>query len=294
MPRTIHFVSLGCAKNRVDTEVMLGVSDNAGFQHVGNPEDAEVVVVNTCGFIGPAKEESIETILEMAQLKDAGTCKQLVVTGCLAQRYADDLAKSLPEVDHFLGSSDMLRLAAVLQGKAPRVQVGNPADYVQSSQDPRLLSQRSYSAYLKIAEGCNRRCSFCAIPSIRGLQRSRSVRDLTAEAQRLADQGVRELNLVSQDTIAYGRDRDERPDLSDLLESLGTVSGIEWIRLHYLYPETLKPRLIELLRDHPRILPYIDMPLQHVSDPMLRRMRRGHGGDRIYKVVERLRNALPD
>ncbi len=292
--KTIHFVSLGCAKNRVDTEVMLGVSDQSGFQLVDDPTEAEVIVVNTCGFIGPAKEESIETILEMGGHKKAGTCKRLVVAGCLSQRYPDELATELPEVDHFLGSSDMLKLRAVLGGASDRMLVGNPADYTIRAEDPRVLTDGAHRAYVKIAEGCNRRCSFCAIPSFRGAQRSRPIGDLVREAERLAASGVVELNLISQDTIAYGRDLPERSSLAELLTALGNVRGVRWIRAHYLYPETLNDALLDVLSQHDKVLPYVDMPLQHASDSILRAMRRGHGGDRMYKVVERLRAAIPD
>jgi ribosomal protein S12 methylthiotransferase len=293
-PRTIHFVSLGCAKNRVDTEVMLGVSDESGFEIVEDPAQAEVIVVNTCGFIGPAKEESVETILEMGTHKEAGTCTKLVVAGCLSQRYPDELASELPEVDHFLGSSDMLKLRKVLGGAEQRMLVGNPAQYTMRADDPRVLTGQTHRAYVKIAEGCNRSCSFCAIPSFRGNQRSRTIDDLVREAEQLAAAGVVELNLISQDTIAYGRDLPERQSLAELLAALGDVDGIRWVRAHYLYPETLTEPLIEVLSQHGKVLPYIDMPLQHASDAMLRAMRRGHGGERMYKVIERLRRAITD
>jgi ribosomal protein S12 methylthiotransferase len=293
-PRTIHFVSLGCAKNRVDTEVMLGVSDQSGFEVVEDPADAEVIVINTCGFIGPAKEESIETILEMSTHKESGNCDKLVVAGCLSQRYPEELASDLPEVDHFLGSSDMLKLKRVLSGAGDRMLVGNPAQYMMRADDPRVLTGETHRAYVKIAEGCNRECSFCAIPSFRGKQRSRSIADLVREAEQLAAAGVVELNLISQDTIAYGRDLPKRESLAELLTALGDVDGIRWVRAHYLYPEKLTDPLVEVLSQHEKVLPYIDMPLQHASDSMLRAMRRGHGGDRMYKVVERLRGAIPD
>ncbi len=291
--KRIHFISLGCPKNRVDTEVMLGVAHQAGCDLESDPERAEYIVVNTCGFIGPAKEESIDTILAMGRLKEGGSCEKLVVTGCLSQRYSGDLAEEMPEVDHFLGSSDMLRLKDVLEGGAERMLVGNPADYTVRASDPRVLSQGRHSAYLKIAEGCNRTCSFCAIPMIRGKQRSRGIDDVVEEARRLAAEGVLELNLVSQDTVAYGRDRDEKPDLATLVERLGEVDGLRWIRLHYLYPETLDARLVELIASHPKVVKYVDMPLQHASDAMLRRMKRGHGGARLRRVVETVRTRIP-
>ncbi len=292
--RTIHFVSLGCAKNRVDTEVMLGVSDQAGFRHVDDPKEAEVIVINTCGFIGPAKEESIDTILEMGAHKVEGACEKLVVAGCLSQRYPEELALEVPEVDHFLGSSDMLKLRTVLKGREERILVGNPAEYTMHADDPRILTQASHRAYVKIAEGCNRSCSFCAIPSFRGKQRSRTISDLVREAERLAAAGVVELSLISQDTIAYGRDLSKRATLAELLEALSAVDGIRWIRAHYLYPETPTDSLIEVIARHDKVLPYIDMPLQHASDRMLQRMRRGHGGERMVRVVDRLRAAIPD
>lgn len=291
--KRIHFISLGCPKNRVDTEVMLGVAHGAGCDLAASPEDAEYIVVNTCGFIGPAKEESVDTILAMGRMKEEGRCEKLVVAGCLSQRYPDELAAEMPEVDHFLGSSDMLKLGDVLAGGAERMLVGNPAHYVLRATDPRVLSQGRHSAYLKIAEGCNRTCSFCAIPAIRGKQRSRSVDDVVEEAARLASQGVLELNLVSQDTIAYGRDREEKPNLAGLVRRLGEVDGLRWIRLHYLYPETLTDELVELIASHPKVVKYVDMPLQHASDAMLRRMKRGHGGARLRRVVETVRAKIP-
>lgn len=292
--RTIHFVSLGCAKNRVDTEVMLGVSDQSGFRIVEDPTEAEVIVVNTCGFIGPAKQESIDTILEMSAHRASGGCEKLVVAGCLSQRYPGELAGELPEVDHFLGSSDMLKLGKVLGGTEERMLVGNPAQYTMRATDPRVLTGETHRAYVKIAEGCNRECSFCAIPSFRGKQRSRSIQDLVREAGILAAAGVVELNLISQDTIAYGRDLPEPESLAELLAALAEVDGIRWVRAHYLYPEKLSDALVDVIAEHEKVLPYIDMPLQHASDSMLRAMRRGHGGERMYKVVERLRRAIPD
>jgi ribosomal protein S12 methylthiotransferase len=293
--RTVHFVSLGCVKNRVDTEVMLGVAGREGWRIVSDAGVAEVIVVNTCGFIGEAKKESIDTILEMAEYKRVGACKKLVVTGCLAQRYAADLAAKLPEIDHLLGSSDMLKLERVLAGDAERMLVGNPADWLLRATDPRILTQSRASAWLKIAEGCNRTCAFCVIPQIRGKQRSRTMDDIVAEAERLAAGGALELNLVSQDTVAWGRDRPaaERVPLAELVRRVADVRGVRWVRLFYLYPETVDDALVELLAHHPKVVRYVDMPLQHASDAMLKRMRRGHGKDRQRQVVERLRQRVP-
>jgi len=296
---TVFFVSLGCVKNRVDTEVMLGVAGGAGWRIVDEPDEAEVIVVNTCGFIGEAKKESIDTIFELAEYKRVGACKKLVVAGCLSQRYPGELAKRMPEVDHFLGSSDMLKLDQVLAGEAERMLVGNPADWVIRASDPRVVTQSRASAWLKIAEGCNRTCAFCVIPQIRGKQRSRTADDVVAEAERLVEGGAIELNLVSQDTVAWGRDlargdaKRERGALADLVRRVADVKGVRWVRLFYLYPETIDDGLVELLAHHPRVVPYVDMPLQHASDAMLKRMRRGHGQGRQRRVVERLRAAIP-
>ena len=302
--RKIHFVSLGCVKNRVDTEVMLGVAGRDGWRVVEEPDQAEVIVVNTCGFIGEAKKESIDTIFELAEYKRVGACKKLVVSGCLSQRYPGELAAQMPEVDHFLGSSDMLKLETVLAGEADRMLVGNPADWLVRASDPRVVTQSRASAWLKIAEGCDRTCAFCVIPSLRGKQRSRTADDIVAEAERLVAAGAVELNLISQDTVAWGRDltRADRKAgaeapvggrLADLVRRIADVKGVRWVRLFYLYPETLDDGLVELIAQHPRVVPYVDMPLQHASDAMLKRMRRGHGKDRQRRVVERLRGRVP-
>ncbi len=294
--KTIHFISLGCPKNRVDSEVMLGVASQQKFRIVDDAADAEVIVVNTCGFIGEAKKESIDTIFEMAELKKEGACKTLVVSGCLSQRYPTELAAKMPEVDHFLGSSDMLRLGEVLDGKAERMLVGNPADWVIKASDPRVVTDSRASADLKIAEGCNRTCSFCTIPQFRGKQRSRSADDVVREAEQLVASGVLELNVISQDTVSYGRDhaKDARTDLATLARRIADVKGVRWVRLFYLYPETIDEALIDLLANHPKVVPYVDMPLQHAADAMLKRMKRGHGKDRQKRVVDRLRMAIPD
>jgi len=292
--RTFHLVSLGCPKNRVDSEVMLGVALGEGFRHVSDASDAEVIVVNTCGFIGEAKKESIDTILEMGRLKEEGRCETLVVAGCLSQRYPEEMAKEMEEVDHFLGSSDMLKLGDVLRGGAARMLVGSPAEWLVKASTPRTLSTPGASAYVKIAEGCNRTCSFCVIPDLRGKQRSREIEDVVREVEQLVARGVKEINLVSQDTIAYGRDLPGKPLLADLVRRVADVAGIHWVRVFYLYPETLTDALVDVLANHPRVVKYVDMPLQHAADGMLRRMKRGHGGPRLRKVVETLRTKVPD
>ncbi len=296
MSNTIHFVSLGCPKNRVDSEVMLGVAQREGYVHVDDPSGASVIVINTCGFIDAAKKESIDTILEMMDYKTRGSCERIVVAGCLSQRHPEELAEGFPEVDHFLGSSDMLALGGVLRGASARIAVGNPADWLVAADSPRTLSSRQGSAYVKIAEGCNRSCSFCVIPDLRGKQRSRRIDDVVREVEQLVANGVKEVNLVSQDTIAFGRDlpAQERPDLAALVRRVADVEGLRWLRIFYLYPEKLSPELVELIAHHPRVLPYVDMPLQHAADGMLRRMKRGHGGKRLYELVDQLRGAIPN
>ncbi|MBX3181429.1 MAG: 30S ribosomal protein S12 methylthiotransferase RimO [Polyangiaceae bacterium] len=304
--KAIHFVSLGCPKNRVDSEVMLGVAERAGYAATDDPSAAHVIVVNTCGFIDTAKKESIDTILAMAAHKQSGSCERLVVAGCLSQRHPEEIADGLPEVDHVLGSSDMLKLGRVLDGGAERMLVGQPADWVVKAADPRVISTRGASAYVKLAEGCNRKCSFCVIPQLRGRQRSRSADDVVREVEQLAAAGVLEVNLVSQDTVSYGRDlggdaietgvtgkRFDSGALTRLIERIADVPGIRWVRVFYLYPERLSDELLELLGGHPRVLPYVDMPLQHAATGMLRRMRRGHGGARLRELVERMRLKVP-
>lgn len=295
--KTIHFVSLGCPKNRVDTEVMLGVSDTAGYELVGDAAAANVIVVNTCGFVEAAKQESIDTIFELADMKQKGRCETLVVAGCLSQRYSTELAKEMPEVDHFLGSSDMLKLGDVLRSddreRAARMLVGNPAEYVYKQSDPRRLSGARHSAYVKIAEGCSRKCSFCAIPSFRGTQRSRPIADVVAEVERLCANGTVEINLVSQDTIQYGRDLADDVDLPALLRALLDVRDLRWLRLFYLYPQKMDDALLEVLGAGGKLVPYVDVPFQHVTDRMLKIMRRGYTAARQREFVAKLRSRVP-
>jgi ribosomal protein S12 methylthiotransferase len=291
---TLYLASLGCVKNRVDSEVLLGMAQKAGYRIVSDPSVATTIVVNTCGFIGDAKRESVDVILEMAAHKAAGSCEQLVVTGCLSQRHPVELARELSEVDHFLGTSDVPGFARVLAGRAPRSSVGSPS-WLMSAADPRIVTTGKGSAYVKLAEGCSRTCSFCIIPKLRGKQRSRPADDIVREAEMLAARGVVEVNLVAQDTIAYGRDLRGRmgSDLAAVVRRVADAPGIRWVRLLYLYPENLPDELIDLVGHHPRVVPYVDMPLQHASDAMLRRMRRGHGGARVRSLVERLRKKIP-
>jgi len=301
---SIYFVSLGCPKNQVDTELMLGQVEAAGHQLVTAPEGADVIVVNTCAFIDAAKEESVDTILEMAQHKGKG---KLVVTGCLAQRYAGELAKDIPEIDHILGSADFQSLAkaiapqgaaALPSGKAkkrkalPVIQVSDTPTYIYDHESPRKRIGAMHSAYVKIAEGCDRPCSFCIIPKLRGPQRSRSIEDIVAEAHGLAKGGARELNLIAQDLTRYGWDQGSSPasrqTLAQLLKALGKVD-VDWIRLHYTFPSAFDDELIDTIASEPKVVKYIDVPLQHISDPMLKRMRRGHSSRVTRELVKTLR-----
>jgi ribosomal protein S12 methylthiotransferase len=299
----IYFVSLGCPKNQVDTELMLGQVEAAGHALVHDPEGADVIVVNTCAFIDAAKEESVDTILEMAEHKKGAT-KKLVVTGCLAQRYADDLAKDIPEIDHILGSSDFLSIAKVLapasstartrgKKKLPVIQVAETPAYIYDHDTPRVRIGAAHSAYVKIAEGCDRPCAFCIIPKLRGPQRSRAIADIVTEVRALGEQGVVEVNLIAQDLTRYGWDAGSSPDsratLAQLLRALGGVDTVNWIRLHYTFPSAFDDELIDAIASEPRVVKYVDVPLQHISDAMLKRMRRGHSARVTRELVKTLR-----
>ena len=308
----IYFVSLGCPKNQVDTELMLGQVQAAGHTLVDAPEGADVIVVNTCAFIDAAKEESVDTILEMAQHKAAGNragAQKLVVTGCLAQRYAGELAKDIPEIDHILGSSDFPAIAGALAAPslAPRagarkkkplpvIQVAETPRYIYDHDAPRVRIGATHSAYVKIAEGCDRPCAFCIIPKLRGPQRSRSVDDIVAEVRALGAQGVVEVNLIAQDLTRYGWDAGSSPEsretLARLLRALGRVDGVSWIRLHYTFPSAFDDELIDVIASEPKVVKYIDVPLQHISDAMLKRMRRGHSSRVTRELVAKLRGRI--
>ena len=284
--------TLGCPKNRVDSEVMLGTLGARGYTLVERPEDASVIVVNTCAFIGPAKQESVDTILELAELKKTGRCNTLVVTGCLSQRYGPELAKEMPEVDHFLGTGAYVQIGDLLAAEAAPRQIIPDPDYVHDARTPKVNSSPKWTAYLKVSEGCDNACAFCIIPTLRGAQRSRPIDDLVAEARTLAASGVRELNLVAQDLTAYGHDLPGRPQLHQLLEALCTVD-VRWIRLHYAYPRVFPDALIEVMAREPRIAKYLDMPLQHASDRLLRSMRRGRDSAFLIALLAKLRARIP-
>jgi ribosomal protein S12 methylthiotransferase len=291
-----NIVSLGCARNLVDSEVMAGLLKQNNFDLVEEPAEADVVLVNTCGFIDAAKAESVDTILEIARLKELGKVKRLVVAGCLSQRYSDELARELPEVDLFIGTGEVPRIAEILrQHEADRTRrrfVGLPS-YLYDDVTPRVRSTPSYTTYLKVSEGCDHKCAFCIIPQLRGPHRSRSIASVVKEAESLAQSGVREINLIAQDLTAYGRDRKDGTTLYGLLRELEHVPDLAWVRLLYAYPNYLDDALLELIRDSDKICSYIDIPFQHVSRGILQRMRRGKSGSAVRESVQKLRNAIP-
>lgn len=291
-----NIISLGCARNLVDSEVMAGLLHKNNFEMVREPELADIVLVNTCGFIGAAKEESIDTILDVARLKETGQIKKLVVAGCLSQRYPDELAAELPEVDLFIGTGEVPRIAEILReheaNTARRQFIGVPS-YIYDHATPRLRSTPSYTAFLKVSEGCDHKCAFCIIPQMRGPHRSRSIDSVVEETAELAQNGVKEINLIAQDLTAYGRDRKDGTSLERLLCRMEKVPGIEWIRLLYAYPNFLDLPLLELIRDSDKICKYMDIPFQHSSKSVLQRMRRGKSGSAVREAVSKLRQSIP-
>jgi len=294
--QTVSIVSLGCARNLVDSEVMGGVLRQNRFQLVPEPAGADIVLVNTCGFIEAAKAESLDTILEIARLKEEGKVKKLVVAGCLSQRYPAELAKELPEVDLFIGTGEVPRVAEILReheaNEGRRQYVGIPS-YLYDHATPRLRTNPSHSAFLKVSEGCDHKCAFCIIPRLRGPHRSRPIDSVVKEAAMLARDGVKEINLIAQDLTAYGRERKDGTMLFGLLRKMVSIPDIVWIRLLYAYPNFLDEPLLELIRDSEKLCKYIDIPFQHVNQRMLRSMRRGKSGSAVRETVEKLRAAIP-
>ncbi len=297
--KNIHFTSLGCSKNLVDSEVMLGHLGLAGFKVTPRPDDAEVIIINTCSFIEASKKESIDTILEMADYKDPslGNCQALVVSGCMAQRYSEQLEAELPEVDLIIGTGEYNRITPLLkafeEGKLEAKSHVEIPKFIHTEFDPRINTSPFYTAWLKISEGCNRNCTFCIIPTLRGRLRSRSVESLVAEAQKLSESGVRELNLVSQDLSDYGSDLDENNKLFQLLGGLEEVEGVDWIRLFYFYPDELTDEVIAKMATSQKICRYLDMPVQHFSSSVLKRMNRKITGEKILERVLKLRVEIP-
>lgn len=295
---SVYFVSLGCPKNLVDSQVMLGLLKSNRFTITEDPAEAETVIVNTCSFIDSAKQESISTILEMADYKDSGKLKNLVVSGCMAQRYSKDLEKDMPEVDLFIGTGEYHRVVELLQkkalGKLRQKSFVDIPTFIHTSEHPRVNTGASYTAFLKISEGCVRNCSFCIIPKLRGHKvRSRSITSLVEEATTLAKSGVKELNLVAQDLTHYGIDNDYQENLAGLIRALVKIEGIEWIRLHYAYPDNFTDEVIDLMATEPKIVKYVDMPLQHGDDKVLKLMNRRLTSADIYSLVNKMRARIP-
>ena len=295
--RRVHLLTLGCPKNQVDSEIMLGVLARRGYEMVSDPEAADVLVVNTCAFITPAKEESIDAILDLAAVKAARPGRRLVVTGCLAQRYADDLKTALPEVDVFVGTGDLLRIADAIEAPpAPAPIVYRGAQHVlpTHARAARVRTGAWWTAYVKVSEGCDHACSFCIIPKIRGRHESRPMDDLLAEAASLAAEGTVEICLIGQDLTAYGRDLAGDASLARLLRALAVrVPEVRWLRLLYAYPASVTDELLEVIADEPAVCTYLDMPLQHISDRLLRAMRRERSGAAIRGLIARIRRAVP-
>lgn len=300
--KKVHFISLGCPKNLVDSEIMAGTLMKDGFHVVGEAEEADTVVVNTCGFIEDSKKESIQRILDMAQLKEEGKIKKIVVAGCLTQRYKQDLADGLPEADLFVGSGEFQNIAKILKNHESGVEQRtyfNLPTYLQEESTPRVNSQPGHRAYLKISEGCMKRCAFCAIPLIRGNLQSRKIDNIVSEAQLLAAGGVKELIIISHDFTDYGWDL-KRKDPSatespvELLRRLADIEGIKWIRLLYLYPDGITPEMIALIKNNPKFVKYFDMPLQHINNEVLKRMNRKMTREEITEALNLIRREIPE
>src|SRR5688500_2881008 len=315
----IGMVSLGCPKNLVDSEVMLGLAQKQGHQLTREAGDAEVLIVNTCAFIDKAKQESIDAILEMAEHKKTGACRTLVVTGCMAERYRDELRQQIPEIDAVLGTGEVPEIVGVLGGAArrddgapallpllrpsgePIAMAGAPAiareprvpTYIYDADTPRLLATPRHYAYLKIAEGCDYKCAFCIIPTLRGSYRSRPAESIVREAEALAARGVKELLLISQDTTFYGIDQGERGALARLLRRLNRIDGLTWIRMLYLYPTTITDDVLDAMADSEKVCKYVDLPLQHASDAVLKRMKRPGTRAQYERLLTRIRQRLP-
>jgi ribosomal protein S12 methylthiotransferase len=293
----IGFISLGCPKNLVDSEVMIGLLQAKGHVLTSNPEDAEILVVNTCSFIESSKRESIDTILAAARLKKAGSCKKIIVAGCLAERYPEEIRKDLVEVDAILGTNQIEDIARAVSGKLiepPDSYGRSDADlYLYNHRTPRTLIGPSYTAYIKISEGCDHTCSFCIIPKIRGPLRSRTIPSLVKEARHLASKGVKEITLVSQDTTSYGVDLGIQDGLARLLEELDKVEGLRWIRFLYVYPKLVSDKLMDVVNASEKICKYVDMPLQHASASVLKSMKRGGNRKSLTRMIERIRKGIP-
>ena len=289
------FVSLGCSKNLVDTEMMLGILREHGIELTPEPAEADILIVNTCAFIESAKEESITTILNMAEYKESGRCRSLIVAGCLGQRYGQELLDDMPEADAIIGTGAWNRIMEAVEEslKGHRVVIAGEDKLLYDEHTPRITTRPAYTAYVKIAEGCNNRCAFCAIPYIRGAYRSRPIEDIRDEVVNLAARGVKEIILIAQDTTEYGRDLYGEPQLAKLLRTLCTVEGVHWIRTLYSYPTYFSDELIETIASEPKLVKYVDLPMQHAHDEVLRRMHRPDTQASMRALIEKLRTRIP-
>ncbi|MBI5194567.1 MAG: 30S ribosomal protein S12 methylthiotransferase RimO [Nitrospirae bacterium] len=321
----LSLINLGCPKNQVDSEIMLGLLHEAGFEFSANEEEADIIIVNTCGFIDAAKEESVNTLIQLGEYKNTGRCRLLIASGCLSQRYKDELLKELPEIDAVVGTGSFTDVVEICrkfvsennpiptltlplkgrennassgqgeEGFVPRhhqIYISDPSNFNYESPLPRIRISPAHTAFVKIAEGCDHTCTFCIIPELRGRQRSRSIESIAGEVERLASEGVVEINLVAQDSTAYGRDLKESNALSKLLRRLANIKDIKWIRLLYTYPGSFTKDLIEVMAGEEKVCKYIDMPVQHINDTILNRMHRGHTRKSIYRTVETLREKI--
>jgi len=297
--KKVGFVSLGCPKNLVDSEVMMGQLAEAGYEITNNADEADTVVVNTCGFIESAKQESVDAILEATRLKEEGKAKRVVVAGCLVERYRDDLMKELPEVDAFIGTNEVNRILEAADEKKnfrelPLLPIGNKtATYLYDFDTPRYRATASHTAFIKIAEGCDRPCAFCSIPSMRGSFRSRRFGSIIEEARNLAKQGVKELVLIAQDSSRYGEDLGEVDALAALIRALGEIEEIEWVRVMYAYPTHISDAFLAAIAETPKAVKYLDMPLQHASRNVLKSMKRGGNRESLEKLIRRVREKVP-
>ncbi len=297
--KNLHLISLGCPKNRVDAEMMLGHMIKDGYKITDNSEEAETIVINTCSFIDEAQQESVQKILEAADLKETGKLKKLVVTGCLVQRYKDELIDELPEVDVFIGSGEFQHINKILDNPTDKKGYYHLPTYLQEDDTPRVNSEPFYRAYLKISEGCLKRCAFCAIPKIRGNLQSRTIPSIVNEAKLLVAGGVREINVISHDFTDYGwdlrrKDKKAKESPNELLRALSEVDGLEWIRVLYMYPDGVDDELLDLMASKKNLVPYFDMPLQHINDGMLTAMNRKMTGKEIKVALEKIRAKIPD
>ena len=293
----LGLISLGCSKNLVDSEHLIGLMvARKGFEITNNLDEAEVVLINTCGFIGDAKEESIQAILEVAEKKKMGNLKKIIVAGCLAQRYADELIAEIPEIDAVVGTGEIHKIEEIVDTilEDSKIVKCDSFEFLADAGTERILTTNPHTAYLKIAEGCNRRCTYCIIPQLRGELRSRRIEDIVEEAKTLAANGVREINLLAQETTEYGIDLYKKKALPDLLKELVKVEGIEWIRCYYMFPNSLTDELIQVIKKEPKICKYFDVPIQHISGNILQNMARAKSGDHIKSILNKIRTEIPD